>query len=133
MCTFVCLQAHSDKSRDYTIPDTAMAMPQVATLPAATGWQQAAGMFVGSVGTQAPVPNGQMLAWDPSRPTYASVPGAYPGQAFIRSSVSQYPTSGSLPAAPPDSLPGSRQITHHGIQPRPAGGSPSIGQRPVYY
>ncbi|XP_010926566.1 polypyrimidine tract-binding protein homolog 1 isoform X2 [Elaeis guineensis] len=127
------VKAHSDKSRDYTIPDTAMAMPQVATLPAATGWQQASGMFVGSAGTQAPVPNGQMLGWDPSRPTYASVPGAYPGQTFIPSSVPQYPTSGSLPAAPPDLLPGSRQIIHHGIQPRPAGGSRSFGQPPVYY
>ncbi|XP_026657873.2 polypyrimidine tract-binding protein homolog 1-like isoform X2 [Phoenix dactylifera] len=128
------VKSHSDKSRDYTIPDTALAMPQVATLPAATGWQHASGMFVSSVGTQAPIPNGQMLAWDPSRhSTYASVPGAYPGQTFIPSSVPQYPTTGSHPAAPPDSLAGSRQITHHGIQPRPAAGSPSVGQPHVYY
>ncbi|KAG1330801.1 Polypyrimidine tract-binding protein [Cocos nucifera] len=127
------VKAHSDKSRDYTIPDTATAMPQVAPLPAATGWQHASGMFVGSAGTQAPVPNGQMLGWDPSRPTYSSVPSAYPGQTFVPSSVPQYPSSGSRPVAPPDLFPGSRQIIHHGIQPRHAGGSPSVGQPPVYY
>ncbi|XP_072990898.1 polypyrimidine tract-binding protein homolog 1-like isoform X1 [Typha latifolia] len=135
------VKAHSDKSRDYTIPDTGiLAMPQASVPATATGWQnnpQAAGtfspngMFAPGVGSQGPPFDGQMPTWDPSKTTYPSAPGTYPTQTFPQSAP-QYPTSGAFPPSAANPLQGSQQMPQHGIQQRTSG-APSIGQPPLYY
>ncbi|KAJ6826122.1 polypyrimidine tract-binding protein-like protein 1-like isoform X3 [Iris pallida] len=131
------VKAHSDKSRDYTIPDTGLpgllTNPQVPGAPtAAPAWQsnpQAASMYPGNVGPQTH-PDGQMGSWDPSmhggRSSFPPAPGAYPGQPYApSSSMPMYPpTSGGPPSVP----------SYAGMQSnaRPAG-APPVGQPPMYY
>ncbi|OVA12191.1 RNA recognition motif domain [Macleaya cordata] len=108
--TDLTVKAHNDRSRDYTIPLSALPpMPQPSALPAAAGgWQnpQAASMYTGnelSGGAQVQAPEGQTTSWDPrmqtSRPNYVSAPGTYPGQAFAPSTVPAY-SSGGTPLGP---------------------------------
>jgi len=142
----ICVQAHSDKSRDYTIPDTGLlSMPQAPGMPptAAPAWQgnpQSPSMFAGNVGAQT-LPDGQISSWNPSmqgvRPGFPPAPGTYPGQAYVpSSSMPMYPTSGGPPTASADSFQPSQQMSQYaGIPPntRPAGSSPVVGQPPMYY
>ncbi|KAJ6813669.1 polypyrimidine tract-binding protein-like protein 1-like isoform X3 [Iris pallida] len=130
------VKAHSDKSRDYTIPDNSLpgllTSPQVPGAPtAAPAWQsnpQAVSMFPGNVGPQTR-PDGQMAAWDPNmrggRSSFPPAPGAYPSQPYgPSSSMPMYPTSG---APPPPSYGGMQSNA------RPAGSPSVVGQPPMYY
>jgi polypyrimidine tract-binding protein 2 len=127
-----CLSAHSDKSRDYTIPaGVIQGVPQPPGVPAtSSGWQgnpQAAGAFAPpGVVAQSHGTNGQVPNWSQGNSVHPPVPGAYPGQMF--SSTVQYPASGGVPTpAAPQQMP----PPHHGNQQlRPAGGAPGTGQPP---
>ncbi|KAL5981263.1 hypothetical protein ACLOJK_029184 [Asimina triloba] len=147
------VKAHTDRSRDYTIPDSGLlAMTQGPGLSTtANGWQSpqavaGAPMFAGgALGTGAPgqVQNGQMPAWDSSmqagRPTFVSVPSSFPGQTFGPSSA-PYSTPGVLPGPPAGSFQqpehvsamGSQQMSQYGLQSnvRPGG---AAGQPPQHY
>ncbi|RWV92879.1 hypothetical protein GW17_00044709 [Ensete ventricosum] len=124
------VKAYSDKSRDYTIPDTGLLTnPQASAVPtASTSWQtnpQAAGTYVSSVG--------QTPAWDPSKTTFGSAAGTFPGQPFVPSAGAPYPTSGSLPTAAAGYPQVSQQMSHYGSQPRAGSGAPYVGQPPRYF
>uniref|UniRef100_A0A0D9VUJ3 RRM domain-containing protein n=1 Tax=Leersia perrieri TaxID=77586 RepID=A0A0D9VUJ3_9ORYZ len=134
------VKAHSDKSRDYTIPQGAMqAVPQPPGVPTSAGWQgnpQAAGAYA-PPGAAAPnhSTTGQVQNWNPGNSGYAPAPGAYPGQMY--SSPVQYGASGAFsapPAAPPLELHTSQQMPppQYGNQPGPAG-APPTGQPHPYY
>ncbi|WOL01043.1 polypyrimidine tract-binding protein [Canna indica] len=128
------VKAYSDKSRDYTIPDTGiLGTPQSSV--ASSGLQgnlHAVGTFAGGVGMQPPIPNGQMPAWDPSKGNYAPTPGTFSSQPFP-STGAPYPTSGAPPTASASYIQASQQMPQYGIQPRPSGSSPFPGQQPPRY
>ncbi|XP_057948009.1 polypyrimidine tract-binding protein homolog 1 isoform X1 [Malania oleifera] len=103
------VKAHSDRSRDYTVPESGLLPTQASGLPGApTVWQnpQAAPMFSGNEYTaaaagQGQVPAGQLPSWDPAmqagRQTFVSVPSTFPGQTFHAPSVSAYATAATPP------------------------------------
>ncbi|KAJ0988539.1 hypothetical protein J5N97_006895 [Dioscorea zingiberensis] len=117
------VKAHSDKSRDYTIPDTGILVSPVAP----TAWQNNPPATPDFTAAQGPVPNAQMPAWDPSRPIFG-VPtsGAYPGQTSMLHSTPQYAATGA-PAVSPHA---SHLISQYGMQPN---APPSSSQPPLYY
>ncbi|GLT36192.1 hypothetical protein SLA2020_105860 [Shorea laevis] len=141
------VKAYSDKSRDYTIPDSSLlAVQQTPGVPAApTVWQnpQAAPLYPGTeyaapAAVHSQVSIGQIPAWDPNlqaRSTYASVPGTFPAQTYPASSSSTY----AVAAMPAGSSPLSQaslasiRMSQMSAQPnvRP-GGSPVPGQPPYY-
>ncbi|XP_020580849.1 uncharacterized protein LOC110024975 [Phalaenopsis equestris] len=90
--------AHSDKSRDYTIPDSGvLSSPQPPAVPAAVAsWQSApqAPSMYGAPATSAR----QIPTWDPNmmgvQPDFSTVARAYTEQTYALSSLSPYPTSG---------------------------------------
>nr|XP_018675336.1 PREDICTED: polypyrimidine tract-binding protein homolog 1-like isoform X2 [Musa acuminata subsp. malaccensis] len=132
------VKAYSDKSRDYTISSTGiLSNPQASSVPSAsTVWQtnpQVAGTSVGSIGMQAPVPVGQTAAWHPSKTTFASPAGTFPGQPFVPSAGAPFPTSSGPPSAPAGYFQASQQRPQYGVQPRPASGAPPFGQPPGYF
>lgn len=147
------MQAHSDKSRDYTIPEGAhQAAPQPGLPPTSAGWQgnpQAAGPYgPPGVAAQNHGTNGQVPNWNSGNPGYPqpqapgnqgypAAPGnsGYPGQMY--SAPPQYATSGGFaaPQPPPshEMHPSQQMLSaHHGNQQRPAG-APATGQPPPYY
>ncbi|XP_058096394.1 polypyrimidine tract-binding protein homolog 1 isoform X2 [Magnolia sinica] len=154
------VKAHTDRSRDYTIPDSGLlAMTQAPGLPTtATSWQSpqavtSAPMF-GGTGAPAQLHNGQMPAWDSSmqagRPSFVSVPSSFPGQTYGPSSA-PYSTPGVLPGPSAESLAGyakssgfqqheqpsgmgAQRMPQYGLEPnaRP-GGTPPSGQPPLHY
>ncbi|XP_004491824.1 polypyrimidine tract-binding protein homolog 1-like isoform X2 [Cicer arietinum] len=91
------VKAFSDKSRDYTVPHPSLVAAQVP----ATAWQnpQAAPMYhAGAPAFQTQVPGGQVPSWDPNlqsvRPSYISVPGAYPVQTGAVPPMPAYASTG---------------------------------------
>ncbi|KAI8029119.1 hypothetical protein LOK49_LG01G03748 [Camellia lanceoleosa] len=147
------VKAYSDKSRDYTIPESGLlAMQQAPGVPtAATVWQnpQASPMFPGSefAGGSAMLAQssaGQVPSWDPNmqagRPTFVSVSRTFPGKTYAPSSVQAY-ASASTPGvssplvqtgqiSPTVSPLGVSQPVHQpNMQP---GGSLPPGQSPYY-
>ncbi|KAJ1419657.1 RNA-binding domain superfamily [Sesbania bispinosa] len=145
------VKAFSDKSRDYTVPDPSVLAAQVP----ATAWRnpQATHMYPGNAPAfQTQVPGGQVPSWDPTlqavRPSYVSVPGAFPVQTgavppmsayapsampsvsspLAQSSPIAHPAKPSIPGSSPlvqTSL-GSQGLVQPGAQPnvRPGGASP---------
>ncbi|KAG8097353.1 hypothetical protein GUJ93_ZPchr0013g34308 [Zizania palustris] len=125
------VKAHSDKSRDYTIPQGMQAVPQLHGIPATSaGWQgnpQAAGAYAPPGTARNHGTNGQVPNWNPGNSGYAPAPGAYTGQMY--SSPAQYGAPGAF-SAPPAAAPpheyelhASRRMPpppHHGNQPGPA-------------
>lgn len=110
------VKAHSDRSRDYTIPDSGLlAVQQAPGHPGATTvWQnpQAAPLYTGHDAAAAAAV--QVPSWDPNmqagRSTFASAASAFPSQPFASSSISAYPappgSSPLTPAVPPNVRPG---------------------------
>ena len=137
------IQAHSDKSKDYTIPEGAhQAAPQPAGVPPTTaGWQgnsQAAGPYgPPGVAAQNQNTNGQMPNWNPGNSGYPPATGQYPGHMYSAPPQQYTATSGgfSAPPPPPHEMHPSHQMppAHHGNQQRPASGAPGTGQPPPYY
>lgn len=153
------LQAHNDRSRDYTIPGSGiLPLQQASSVPTvATAWQnpQSAPLFGGTdfaASMQPHVTDGQMPAWDASvragRPAVVPGPSTFSGQTSVPSSSTPYSTSGALPGPPPESLAGYMKsgsfqhqdqvmgpqgVPQYGYQPnaRP-GGSPTTGLPPAY-
>ena len=125
------LQAHSDKSRDYTVPDAGiLAVPQAPGVPTAgTGWQSGSQMFSGP---QAPVSSSQLPGWDPSSHSYASAPVTYPGQTSVPP-VPPYPGAGAIPAAAVASPTASQLISQYGMQPTAQHSSGTGATQPPYY
>ncbi|XP_052195981.1 polypyrimidine tract-binding protein homolog 1-like isoform X2 [Diospyros lotus] len=107
------IKAYSDKSRDYTAPESGLvAIQQAPGATTATPWQnpQASPMFPrgefpadGAVPAQAP--GSQVPSWDPNmgagRPTFVSVPNAFHGQMYPPASAPDHVTA----ATPAASLP----------------------------
>ncbi|EMS67773.1 Polypyrimidine tract-binding protein-like protein 1 [Triticum urartu] len=139
------VKAHSDKSKDYTIPEGAhQAAPQPAGVPPTTaGWQgnsQAAGPYgPPGVAAQNQNTNGQVPNWNPGNSGYPPAPGQYPGHMYSTPPPQQYTaTSGGFsapPPPPPHEMHPSHQMppAHHGNQQRPASGAPGTGQPSPYY
>ncbi|KAK9272031.1 hypothetical protein L1049_002400 [Liquidambar formosana] len=146
------VKAHSDRSRDYTVPESGLlAVQQASGLAAApTVWQnpQASPMFPGNeyaaaAAMQAQVSAGQVPSWDPTmqagRQTFVSVPSTFPGQTFPGSSVPAYATAATPGASPhaqtSQMTPGvaSMRMNQPALQSnvRPGGSSP--GGQPPYY
>ncbi|KAF5961811.1 hypothetical protein HYC85_003020 [Camellia sinensis] len=147
------VKAYSDKSRDYTIPESGLlAMQQAPGVPAAaTVWQnpQASPMFPGSEfagGGAMPAQSsaGRVPSWDPNmqagRPTFVSVPRTFPGQTYALSSVQAYASASTPGGSSP--LVQSGQISStmsplgvsqpvHQPNMRPGGSLPP-GQSPYY-
>ncbi|KAM3292538.1 hypothetical protein ACQJBY_036349 [Aegilops geniculata] len=152
------VKAHSDKSKDYTIPEGAhQAAPQPAGVPLTTaGWQgnsQAAGPYgPPGVAAQNQNTNGQVPNWT-GNSGYPPAPGQYPGHMYSAPPQQYTVTSGGLsapPPPPPHEMHPSHQMppahhgnemhlshqmppAHHGNQQRPASGAPGTGQPPPYY
>ncbi|XP_059670357.1 polypyrimidine tract-binding protein homolog 1 isoform X2 [Cornus florida] len=144
------VKAYSDKSRDYTIPESGLvAIQQASGLPAGTPvWQNAQGaqMFPGSEfgAAQAQAPVSQVSSWGPTlqagRPTYVSAPGTFPAQTYAPSSVPGYVSAAAPGVTQPlmqgnptnHSVPSIRvsQPAHH-QNARPGGASPP--GHPSYY
>ncbi|KAK6928178.1 RNA recognition motif domain [Dillenia turbinata] len=133
------VKAFSDKSRDYTIPETGYVVPQATRAPSApTVWTnpRSAQMFPGSdyatAAVQAQVPQGQVPAWDPtgqvSRSTFASVPSTFPGQTFSPTSPA-YATAVIPPGSSSIALTG--PVSPLQANMRPGDASPP-GQPPFY-
>ncbi|XP_077224142.1 polypyrimidine tract-binding protein 1 isoform X1 [Tasmannia lanceolata] len=135
------VKAHTDRSRDYTIPESGLLPMQQPSAMPRTAWQnpQAPSMFGGpgseyAANIHPQLPDGQMAAWDPSiqagRATFVSVPSTFPGQAFGPSSAPPYSTSGTRPEPGMDS----HRMPQYGHQQnaRPGGPRPS-GQPSDYY
>ncbi|GAV84009.1 RRM_1 domain-containing protein/RRM_5 domain-containing protein [Cephalotus follicularis] len=147
------VKAFSDKSRDYTIPDSSLlAVQQVPVLPAApTVWQnsQAASMYPGNeyaaaTAVHSQVSAGQAPSWNPTmqagRSTYMQVPSTFPGQTYPASPVPAYGTAatpvGSSPllhSSPVSPVVASVTMTQPGFHTnvRPSGASPP--NQPPYY
>ncbi|GLT56513.1 hypothetical protein SLA2020_295490 [Shorea laevis] len=138
------VKAYSDKSRDYTIPDSSLLAAQ--QIPAApTVWQnpQAAPLYPGTeyaapAAVQSQASTGQVPAWDPNlqaRSSYASVPGTFSGQTYPASSVPAYVAAvmpaGSSPLSHP--VGASSLMSHPGAQSnvRPSGAA--VPGQPPYY
>ncbi|XP_059641155.1 polypyrimidine tract-binding protein homolog 1-like isoform X1 [Cornus florida] len=134
------VKSYSDKSRDYTIPESGFP-------PGATVWQnpQAAPTFTGIGNEFAPSASvGQVPSWDPTiqagTPTFVSVGNTFPGQMYAPSSVSAYATAptpaGSSPVMQTSQITTSVPLMGVGQpvhQPnmRPGGASP-LGQARYY-
>nr|APO15858.1 polypyrimidine tract-binding protein 1 [Sesuvium portulacastrum] len=131
------VKAHSDKSRDYTIPDSGM-LPgqQTSSYPTApaTPWQNpqaAAGYPPSGYGTAAPMgPQNQVPSWDPSlqagRQTFVSVPSTFPGQTFALSPGVAYV---SAPVSPAQAVSSPLVQSSHV---RPPGAASPAGQAAYY-
>ncbi|XP_062211409.1 polypyrimidine tract-binding protein homolog 1-like [Phragmites australis] len=133
------VKAHSDKSRDYTIPaGIIQGIPQPPGVPAtSSGWHgnpQAASAYASpGVAAQSHSTNGQVPNWNQGNSGYPPAPGAYPGQ--MCSSPVQYAASGGFPAspaAPPHGSHASQQMPqpHHVNQQLRPAGAPGMGQPP---
>lgn len=128
-------------------------MPDLSQLAAqvpATAWQnpQAAPMYPVSA-PSAQVPGGQMPSWDPTqqavRPSYASTPDGFPGQAYTVPPIPGYastavPASASSPLAQNNPIvynaSSSMGITQPGVPPnvnlQPTGSLPPVpGSSPL--
>ncbi|XP_039124120.1 polypyrimidine tract-binding protein homolog 1-like isoform X2 [Dioscorea cayenensis subsp. rotundata] len=121
--TNLTIMVNSDKSRDYTIPETRV----VAAPPAFTGWQPSA--------PAAPVFDAvQMPDYDPSRLIIPASSSTYPGQSLMPHSGPAYPATGAYSSASAASLHASRLISLYGMHPGDSGPSGSSSSQPhVYY
>ncbi|XAR71255.1 hypothetical protein NMG60_11028436 [Bertholletia excelsa] len=146
------VKAYSDKSRDYTIPESALlAVQQASGLPsAATVWQnpQAAPIFPGSeLAAGGPVPSqtsaGQVPSWDSNmqsgRQAFVSACSTFPGQTYGSSSMPAYVAAATPGSSTPmqtgqisptvPSMGMSLPAYHPNVRP---GGTVPPGQPPYY-
>ncbi|KAJ7971000.1 Polypyrimidine tract-binding-like protein [Quillaja saponaria] len=141
------VKAYSDKSRDYTIPDSSQLAAQVPP----TAWQNPqAAMYPGNEYTvtaamQAQVAGGQVPSWDPNlqagRQTFVSTPSTFPGQSYTAPPVPGYAPSalptGSSPltqTSPVAHGAASMGITRPGVSPNVnihGSSSPAPGSSPL--
>ncbi|KAL6878386.1 hypothetical protein ACP4OV_012556 [Aristida adscensionis] len=125
--------AHSDKSRDNTIP-AGVTLPQAAGVSAAfsdclCNPQAAVGYAPPGIPGQSHSSNGQVPNWNPGNSGYPLAPGSYPGKVY--SAPVQYTTSGGFPttpAVPPHELRAWQQMPppHHGGQHFTPAGAPAV-------
>ncbi|CAA2974280.1 polypyrimidine tract-binding homolog 1 isoform X2, partial [Olea europaea subsp. europaea] len=113
------VKAYSDKSRDYTVPES-LAMHQAPGVPAPTsGWLHSTAASVvpgigyasgGALPVQSPL---APVSWDPAsqpgRPTFMSGPSTFPGQTYASTSVPAYSSAAIPPGSSP--LPQTNHIT----------------------
>ncbi|KAM0936185.1 putative RNA recognition motif domain, nucleotide-binding alpha-beta plait domain superfamily [Dioscorea sansibarensis] len=119
------VKAHTDKSRDYTIPETETGI--LAAPPAFTGWLPSAPAALVFAAVQMP-------SWDPSRLIFPAPSSAYPGQSLMPHSHPAYLVIGAYPSASAASLHASRLLSQYGMQPGASGPSGSSSSQPhVYY
>ncbi|KAG0471743.1 hypothetical protein HPP92_016289 [Vanilla planifolia] len=133
--------AHSDKSRDYTIPDAGvLSLPQAPPGPAAVSSWQTASQAASIYGTQA-LTDAQKITWDSNMhglpPGYPPAPGTYAGQTYVAAaaaSVSSYSAAGAVSASSVQ-MPQSSQMPPYGVQAgaNPQAFPPSVGRPPLYY
>ena len=139
---FVCIQAHDERSRDYTPSDPnaqlqAAAQPPALSNPGAA-WQNTAAPaapFYASPAASTPAGVGQVPAWNPNMQAgaFASASAPYPSQPMMANSMPHYPAIGTSSGAPPAPFQASQQMPQYGI---PPGGAPPhappAGQ-PMYF
>ncbi|XP_022879556.1 polypyrimidine tract-binding protein homolog 1 isoform X1 [Olea europaea var. sylvestris] len=113
------VKAYSDKSRDYTVPES-LAMHQAPGVPAPTsGWLHSTAASVGpgigyASGGALPVQSPLApVSWDTAsqtgRPTFMSGPSTFPGQTYASTSVPAYSSAAIPPGSSP--LPQTNHIT----------------------
>lgn len=162
LCLLHAFQAFSDRSRDYTIPESSLLAAQQASgiPPGSTVWQNPQ-VFPGGERdrvTQA----GQVAQWDPAtqagRQTFVSVPSTFPGQtfpepsylnpaypqpphanpAYAQSSYPNRPYASPGTLAPPTSSPlghvsEAMPLTRVTQGVQPGAGGSPVGGKPGYY
>ncbi|KAK3036615.1 hypothetical protein RJ639_030184, partial [Escallonia herrerae] len=104
------VKAFSEKSRDYTVVEGLLGMPQPSgPAAAAPVWHnpQAAAPgsgFIAGSSVQAQAP-GQVPSWDPQmqagRTSFVSVPSTFPGQTYGQPPLPAYATSATPPGSSP--------------------------------
>lgn len=126
------VKAHSDRSRDYTIPESGLLPVQQPSPPA---WQnpQIGPMFPGNEYAQV------SSSWDPNmqggRPTFVSVPSTFPGQNYPPSSMPMYATATSPATSSPmgaQTSPGVASMRMNQGNVGLGGGGSPLGQHPYY-
>ncbi|KAH7683631.1 putative RNA-binding protein (RRM superfamily) protein [Dioscorea alata] len=120
--TNLTVMGDSDKSRDYTIPETRV----VAAPPAFTGWQPSAPAAPVSAAVQMP-------SYDPSRLIIPASSSTYPGQSLMPHSGPAYPATGAYSSTSAASLHASRLISLYGMHPGASGPSGSSSSQPHGY
>lgn len=135
---FFHIQAHDERSKDYTISDPNAQLQAAAQAPAATtpavAWQNTAppAPFYGSTAATSAV--GQMPIWNPNMQPGAFAPAssAYTSQPLMANSMPHYPSMGSSSGAPPMPFQASQQMPQYGIPPGAPPHAPPAGQ-PMYF
>nr|GEX10232.1 polypyrimidine tract-binding protein homolog 1 isoform X1 [Tanacetum cinerariifolium] len=119
------VQAFSDKSRDYTVPESAMLAAQHASSQPAGApvWQThqpgqmySSGQYAaGSLGvTQPPAPPGQVASWNPNMQGAQTSFASGPGQTFGGSNPRpMYSSAGGGPGQPTNMQPGGASTYYH--------------------
>lgn len=115
------VQAFSDKSRDYTVPESAMLVAQHASSQPAGApvWQtHHPGQMYGSLGeTQPPAPPGQPASWDPNMQGAQTSFASGPGQTYGGSNPGPvYSSAGGGPSMrgqPTNMQPGGASTYYH--------------------
>ena len=137
---FVCIQAHDERSRDYTLSDPNVQLQAAAQAPVLSSpgvaWHNTASApaapFYASRAASTPV--GQVPAWNPNMQAggFASASTAYRNQPLMANSMPHYPAIGSSSGAPPVSFQASQQMPQYGMPPGALPHAPPAGQ-PMYF
>ena len=129
---FVCIQAHDERSRDYTLSDPNAQLQAAAQPPALStpgvAWQNTAAPAAPFAGV------GQVPAWNPNMQAgaFASASAPYPSQPMMANSMPHYPAIGTSSGAPPVPFQASQQMPQYGIPPGAPPHAPPAGQ-PLYF
>jgi polypyrimidine tract-binding protein 2 len=134
---FLHIQAHDERSRDYTISDPNAQLQAAAQAPAVTApaaaWQNTAPAAPFYPSTAAATPVGQVPAWNPNMQpgAFATASTAYTSRPLMANSMPRYPAIGSSSGAPP-AFQASQQMAQYGIPLAGPRHAPPAGQ-PMYF
>jgi polypyrimidine tract-binding protein 2 len=135
---YVGVQAHDERSRDYTVSNPSAQVQAAGQAPGlstpGTVWQNTtpAASFYGTSAGATPV--GQVPAWNPNmqQGAFASASTSYPTQSSMANPGPHYPAIGSSSGAPPMLYQASQQIAQYGALPAAPPHAPMAGQ-PMYF
>lgn len=137
----ICLiQAHDERSKDYTLSDPNAQLQAAAQAPALStpgvAWQNTApaAPFYASTAASTPAGGGQVPAWNPNMQAgaFASASAPYPSQPMMPNSMPHYPAIGTSSGAPPVPFHASQHMPQYGIPPGAPPHAPPAGQ-PMYF
>lgn len=116
------IQAHDDRSRDYTVSDPSARVQATGQAPGLStpgaAWQSTMpAAFYGSSAGATSV--GQVPAWNPNmqRGAFAPASTSYPTQLLMANPGPHFPAIGSSSGAPPMLYQASQQMAHYGTAP----------------